>query len=130
MIVLVCEWCPKTPVVRWRLSRGAKTKDDVLLDFCAGDNRKFMKLIQPRQRQKAGVPHAVSTRKMSTAKELKELNNKVLHLVPKSEWVAPLKIKTDLKEKPWRITKALQTLLKDGQVERQGRNRSAKYRRK
>lgn len=89
-----------------------------------------MQLIQPRQRQKAGVTHHVSQRKMSTDKEVKEFQAKVLHHIPKDQFIPPLKIKTDLKVKPWRVTSALKVLLKEGKVERQGRGRSAKYRRK
>ena len=128
-IVLVCEWCEKSPNIR-RTITGPKTKDVLLVDFCFKHDRKFMQLIQPRQRQKAGVTHHVSQRKMSTDKDVKEFQDKVLHAISKDGWIAPIKVKQHLKVKPWKVTAALKVLLKEGKVERQGRGRSAKYRRK
>src|SRR4030095_6251281 len=124
-IVLVCEWCEKTPVVRYRLSRGAKIKDDVLLDFCAGDNRKFIKLILPRQRQKAGVNHAGPTRdKQGTSAEIAARLEK---LMQKGEEYAPKQLADKLHPKICHVRHALKILMASKKVTRKGHRRSTRY---
>jgi hypothetical protein len=125
--ILVCEWCQKTPVVRLTLL-GQKTK--LLLDFCAKDHKKFMKFIQPRQRQKAGVTHAASKRKQFTAQENDEVRRNIMALLGKTDKLAPGNMSKTLRVPIWRINPALKVLIKEGKIAKNGRGRGVSYRRK